>query len=559
MSYFLIYLIKSTVYLGLFYAFFLVAMQSTTFFRFNRVMLLLGTVVCMLLPCYTITVDEVEGIQLPMQILDEMLVLKTTDEPIETSAIELPLQETAPTASTPFLPIVLLGIYVIGMLAYWFMVIRSFAEVWKIIASHPKQWKDGCWLVIIPEKIPSFSWSNYIVISEEDYRNYPQVLVHERMHYLCRHSYDILFFTIVHALHWFNPMVWLIRTELKQLHEFEADQGVINQGIDATQYQLLLVKKAVGKKLYNIANGFNHTKLQKRITMMIQEKTNGWERLKWLVTVPVVMGAMLVFAQPEVKDTLEEIAPTVDQQDTKAEIASLKKFFDERLKASEKKEPDGTVKVRERTVHFLLLNANNEVSYIKSNKKTQVAIPLEESYQTAIANLLREARAKDKQESGKDEPHTIYIRHHKDASEESILHLWKETLAAFDILRSEYKAQGITDIDAVCPYRVYMEMEDINGIEVRILDENGKGLLTMRDIKDVNQLKIALDRLPADKRKIAHVSIKANKDTPMEEITAVKQVLREYHILQLNMEVNKTTIKNGQGTLYQQRTITKKK
>ena len=559
MSYFLIYLIKSTVYLGLFYASFLVAMRSTTFFRFNRVMLLLGTVVCMLLPCYTITVNEVEGIQLPMQILDEMLVLKTTDEPIETSAIELPLQETAPTTSTPFLPIILLGIYFIGMLAYWFMVIRSFAEVWKMIASHPKQWKDGCWLVIIPEKIPSFSWSNYIVISEEDYRNYPQVLVHERMHYLCRHSYDILFFTIVHALHWFNPMVWLIRTELKQLHEFEADQGVINQGIDATQYQLLLVKKAVGKKLYNIANGFNHTKLQKRITMMIQEKTNGWERLKWLVTVPVVMGAMLVFAQPEVKDTLEEIAPTVDQQDTKAEIASLKKFFDERLKASEKKEPDGTVKVRERTVHFLLLNANNEVSYIKSNKKTQVAIPLEESYQTAIANLLREARAKDKQESGKDEPHTIYIRHHKDASEESILHLWKETLAAFDILRSEYKAQGITDIDAVCPYRVYMEMEDINGIEVRILDENGKGLLTMRDIKDVNQLKIALDRLPADKRKIAHVSIKANKDTPMEEITAVKQVLREYHILQLNMEVNKTIVKNGQGTLYQQRTITKKK
>ena len=559
MSYFLIYLIKSTVYLGLFYAFFLVAMRSTTFFRFNRVMLLLGTFVCMLLPCYTITVDEVEGIQLPMQILDEMLVLKTTDEPIETSAIELPLQETAPTASTSLLPIILLGIYVIGMLAYWFMVIRSFIEVWKMIASHPKQWKDDCWLVIIPEKIPSFSWSNYIVISEEDYRNYPQVLVHERMHYLCRHSYDILFFTIVHALHWFNPMVWLIRTELKQLHEFEADQGVINQGIDATQYQLLLVKKAVGKKLYNIANGFNHTKLQKRITMMIQEKTNGWERLKWLVTVPVVMGAMLVFAQPEVKDTLEEIAPTVDQQDTKAEIASLKKFFDERLKASEKKLPDGSVKIRERTVHFLLLNAKNEVSHIKSNKKTQVAIPLEGSYQTAIANLLREARAKDKQESGKDEPHTIYIRHHKDASEESILHLWKETLAAFDILRSEYKAQGITDIDAVCPYRVYMEMEDINDIEVRILDENGKGLLTMRDIKDVNQLKIALDRLPADKRKIAHVSIKANKDTPMEEITAVKQVLREYHILQLNMEVNKTIVKNGQGTLYQQRTITKKK
>ena len=400
MSYFLIYLIKSTVFLGLFYAFFLVAMRSTTFFRFNRAMLLLGTFVCMLLPCYSITVNEVEGIQLPMQILDEMLVLKTTDEPIETSAIELTLQEAAPMASSPFFPIVLLGIYLLGMLVYLAIVIRSFAEVWKMLASHPKQWKDGCWLVIIPKKIPSFSWSNYIVISEEDYRKHPQVLVHERMHYLCRHSYDILFFTIVHALHWFNPLVWLIRTELKLLHEFEADQGVINQGIDATQYQILLVKKAVGQKLYTIANGFNHTKLQKRITMMIKEKTNSWERLKWLVTVPVVMGAMLVFAQPEVKGTLEEIVPTVDQQDAKVEISTLKSFFDERLKASEKKLPDGTVKVREKTVHLLFLNAQNEVSHIKRNKKTLVDIPLEGSYQTAIANLLREARAKDKQESG---------------------------------------------------------------------------------------------------------------------------------------------------------------
>ena len=558
MSYFLIYLIKSTVFLGLFYAFFLVAMRSTTFFRFNRAMLLLGTFVCMLLPCYSITVNEVEGIQLPMQILDEMLVLKTTDEPIETSAIELTLQEAAPMASSPFFPIVLLGIYLLGMLVYLAIVIRSFAEVWKMIASHPKQWKDDCWLIIIPKKIPSFSWSNYIVISEEDYRKYPQVLVHERMHYLCRHSYDILFFTIVHALHWFNPLVWLIRTELKLLHEFEADQGVINQGIDATQYQILLVKKAVGQKLYTIANGFNHTKLQKRITMMIKEKTNSWERLKWLVTVPVVMGAMLVFAQPEVKGTLEEIVPTVDQQDAKAEISTLKSFFDERLKASEKKLPDGTVKVREKTVHLLFLNAQNKVSHIKRNKKTLVDIPLEGSYQTAIANLLREARAKDKQESGKDEPHTIYIRHHKEASDESVLHLLKEAKAAFDILRSEYKEQGITDIESVCPYRLYME--DINGIDVTILDEeSGKALLSVKDIKHVNQLKEALDKLPREKRKIAHVNLKADKDTSMEEITAIKQVLREYHILQLNMEVNKTIVKNGQGTLYQQQTITKKK
>ena len=97
-----------------------------------------------------------------------------------------------------------------------------------------------------------------------------------------------------------------------------------------------------------------------------------------------------------------------------------------------------------------------------------------------------------------------------------------------------------------------------HGIEVRIFDENGKPLVSVKDIKHVNQLKEALEKLPADKRKIAHVSLKADNDTPMEEITAIKKVLREYYIYQLNMEVNKT-IDNGEGTLYQQQTTTQKK
>ena len=562
MSYFLIYLLKSTVYLGLFYAFFLIAMRSTTFFRLNRWMLLLGTVVCMLLPCYTLTVEEVEGMQLPMQVLDEMLVLRTPEEALTDSTMELPVQEAKTAASTPILPMVLLGIYLLGMLIYLTIVIRSFKEVWKLIATHPKQWKDGCWLVILPDKTPSFSWSNYIIISEEDYRNYPQVLVHERMHYLCRHSYDILFMTFVHAIHWFNPMVWLIRTELKQLHEFEADQGVINQGIDATQYQLLLVKKAVGPKLYTIANGFNHTKLKKRITMMIQEKSNGWERLKWLVVVPITMGAMLVFAQPEVKDKLEVIAPVVNQQDTKAEIASLKKLFDEQLKATDIRTPSGGVKVRERTVHQLFLNANNEVSSIQRIKKTFLTTPLESPYQTSLANLLREARAKDKQESGKDEPHTIYLKYSAEANEEALLHLMKEAKAAFDILRAEYKAQGVEDFETKWPYRIYIEEvkeKPSKGVEVTVFDDKGEKLLATIDVQHINQLKEALSKLPVDKNQsITHVSIKADKDTPMGEINAIKQVLREHHIYRLNMEMSQT-LNNGQGTLYQSRTITEKK
>ena len=471
MSYFLIYLIKSTVYLGLFYAFFLVAMRKTTFFRFNRWMLLVGTLVCMLLPCHTITVEEVEGVQLPMQVLDEMLVLKTPAEESQPMSEEtLSSQETE--ASTPIsrLPYWLTGIYALGAIIYLIMVIRSFAGVWKLIARHPKQWKDGCWLIVLPEKVPSFSWSNYIIISEEDYRLYPQVLAHEQMHYQCRHSYDILFMTIVHTFHWFNPMVWLIRMELKQLHEFEADEGVINQGIDATQYQLLLVKKAVGKKLYTIANGFNHTKLQKRITMMNQEKSNGWERLKWLVTVPVVMGAMLVFAQPEVKEKLEEVAPTVGLQENHTEIASLKRFFSEQLKAFEEKikQADGKVRIRSNTVHQLIINPNGKVLLVGK--------PLDTDYKTAIANQLREARKDELKNTQRDEPHTIYLKYSAEAKEDIVLQVMKDVKSAFDMLRAEYTAQGVKDIESACPYRVYVEGAYKywpGGVEITITSADG--------------------------------------------------------------------------------------
>ena len=49
---------------------------------------------------------------------------------------------------------------------------------------------------------------------------------------------------------------------------------MIEKGVDAKQYQVLLIKKAVGTRLYSMANSFNHSKLKKRITMMLKEKSS---------------------------------------------------------------------------------------------------------------------------------------------------------------------------------------------------------------------------------------------------------------------------------------------
>ncbi|MDE5759677.1 MAG: TonB family protein, partial [Bacteroides sp.] len=121
-------------------------------------------------------------------------------------------------------------------------------------------------------------------------------------------SWDLLVADICIFFQWFNPASWLLKQELQNIHEFEADETVIKEGVNAKQYQLLLIKKAVGTRLYSMANSFNHSKLKKRITMMMKEKSSPWARLKYLYVLPVAAVAVTAFARPEVSDKVEEIS-----------------------------------------------------------------------------------------------------------------------------------------------------------------------------------------------------------------------------------------------------------
>ena len=116
-------------------------------------------------------------------------------------------------------------------------------------------------------------------MSEEDYRQDGSlILIHEKKHLSYYHTLDLGWMHCLLIFHWFNPMTWVLWQELRDLHEYEADEGVISSGVNMVQYQLLLVKKAVGTRLYSMANGFDHSKLKNRIGMMLKKRSNGWAR-----------------------------------------------------------------------------------------------------------------------------------------------------------------------------------------------------------------------------------------------------------------------------------------
>ena len=169
--------------------------------------------------------------------------------------------------------------------------------------------KGGVKIYCHIKDIAPFSWFRTIVISEEDYNNNAkEILRHELGHIEHYHSLDILLVNVLEVIQWCNPLSWILASSLRDVHEYEADDAVLQSGVNAHQYQSLLIKKAVGSSSYAFANSFNHSLLKKRITMMLRKDSNPWMRSKALYILPVAVIALSAFATPEFNKKVETIA-----------------------------------------------------------------------------------------------------------------------------------------------------------------------------------------------------------------------------------------------------------
>ena len=303
MGVFFIYILKSSVCLVLFYLFFRLLLSKETFHRFNRMALLGVLFFSLLIPCIEVTTrHQVEVQQAVLSIEQLLLMAELEATPANVGAVQ-------ETSAISWVQIVLL-VYLAGILFLACRNIYSLICLFRLIHSgkHEKLEK-GVTLVVHNQEIAPFSWMKYIVISRKDLEeNGREILIHEMAHIHHRHSVDLLVADICIFFQWFNPGAWLLKQELQNIHEYEADETVINEGVNAKEYQLLLIKKAVGTRLCSMANSFNHSKLKKRITMMLKEKSNPWARLKYLYVLPLAAIAVTAFARPEISEKMEEIS-----------------------------------------------------------------------------------------------------------------------------------------------------------------------------------------------------------------------------------------------------------
>ena len=312
------YIIKSALTLSVLYSLFYFILRKETFHRFNRCCLLFILLTSLVLPFVHISTSHPTAVN--------QAVMASTDY-----ITTLPTIVITPETQAPLLTWndVLAGIYWIGLCIMLLYLVLQLTQTYLLIKGGLRHTDKFGNTVILKEDIKSpFSIFHYIVMGMEDYENHRQnILTHEQEHVRMRHSYDLLLLEVVKVLQWFNPFVWFLENDLKALHEYQADEAVINQGIDAKQYQQLLVVKAVGNRLQPFANNLRRGSLKKRIIMMYQKKSNRWMMLKALFILPVTCFAIYAFATPEskvaeklktkvaaVEQTIQEIAAPTEEQ-----------------------------------------------------------------------------------------------------------------------------------------------------------------------------------------------------------------------------------------------------
>ena len=280
------YIAECALCLALLYLPFWGLLRKDTFFQFNRFVLLAITVLSFILPW--INIPEItsqlapsETISIQLEEINVMISGKVLSENISWKTI-------------------LAIIYLSGAVT---CLLYKMIDLVRLIRFIPRGclWvhtENGIHIHCHAHDVVPFSWMNHIVISEKDYEeNGHNILLHEQAHIACGHSWDVLWLSFVEVLQWFNPFVWMLSKEIQDIHEYEADLTVLRKGINARDYQLLIIQKVVGSGSYTFANNFNHSSLKKRITMMIKEKSNPWARLKYLYILPIVAICMIACTQ----------------------------------------------------------------------------------------------------------------------------------------------------------------------------------------------------------------------------------------------------------------------
>ncbi|EOZ99860.1 Regulatory sensor-transducer, BlaR1/MecR1 family [Indibacter alkaliphilus LW1] len=258
-------------------------------FYFNRYYLLASVLLSFFIPLITIevTVDEAP-LLVPNQ---EINFPQTNHNPPN-------LVSTAETVGLDWVKIALAVPFVISLF-FFFRFVQNIALILKKVKSSEVVKFKSHTLVLLEEKSMPYSFLRYVFLSKSSYENGEvsrSILNHEITHVREWHSIDNIFIEFLLVFFWFNPMLYWAKHEIKLNHEFIADQSVLKK-TPVNKYKRLLISMTLPDFSRNLTSSLKFSFTEKRLNMMDKQTTLSVKILKGLVTIPFLVGAILLFSE----------------------------------------------------------------------------------------------------------------------------------------------------------------------------------------------------------------------------------------------------------------------
>lgn len=291
------YAMSVAIILAIEYIVYKCLLANATFYRFNR---------GVLLACYAIALAAVPAGDFLGRILAESGTAPVSGA-ISISGIKAELAGAPAQVSGTGIWHAIPLIYLAGAALVALLTIYSYIKMARIIRGGEKRVTEDAIIVVANTTVSPFSWGRYLVVSPADADN-RLIIEHELIHIRNHHSLDLIFAQLFIIFNWFNPVAWLMRRELSAVHEYDVDRRILNSGVKASDYQMLLIRKTVGPGFQSIANSLNHSQLKNRLTMMLKSKSKSARYLCAAALLPAALLAAAMTDFPAVASTIRNVA-----------------------------------------------------------------------------------------------------------------------------------------------------------------------------------------------------------------------------------------------------------
>lgn len=288
---FLIYMLKVNIAFAVLYVLYILLFNKDTFLVGRRVLLLSFYAFAWLYPLFNFSgLFSTEIAFVDTSVIYAIL----TPEPVVNGA-----SEASASAFSFSWHYFFIGVYVVGAIMLMFRTVLELVSLSKKMKTYKKKTVNGVNIFFGKEITCPYSFFKWIFLPSffsGSNSDFTEILMHENTHVKQWHSVDILLAQITIILCWFNPFVWLLRSEVRLNHEYLADRQVMLSGYDKKNYQYRLIglKQTQSLAAANLYNNFSVLPLKKRIKMLNRKKSPSIMKSKYLIFIPVIALLLLV-------------------------------------------------------------------------------------------------------------------------------------------------------------------------------------------------------------------------------------------------------------------------